>query len=267
MSNSTTTRQGYVFDKSWERERERLARLSAGFDPVTLAHLERLGVGPGWRCLEVGAGEGSVARWLAERVGPSGRVVATDIDPAFLDRGPNLDVLQHDVTREPFPAEPFDLAHTRLLLEHLPARATALEHVAAAVRPGGWVVVEDFDWSSAVPGSRHGAELIRRTIDVAMAVMGEAGYDQHYGRRLPDELNRVGLGDVDASGWVPLLRGGTAGIDWFRFSVERLRAPLVAGGLSEAETDALLHLLDDPEFCFFGPVLVTARGRRPPGAG
>lgn len=259
--------QGYVFDKSWERERERLALLAAGFDPVTLPHLERLGVAPGWRCLEVGAGEGSVARWLAERVTGSGHVVATDIDPRFLEAGPNLEVVGHDVTREPFPGGPFDLVHSRLLLEHLPARETALEHLASAAGVGGWVVVEDFDWSSAVPASAHGADLIRRTIEVAMTFMGRAGYDLHYGRRLPDELARVGLADIHAEGRVPLLRGGTPGIDWFRFSVDQLRQALVANGIGEADMDELARLLDDPSFCFFGPVLVTAWGRRPPASG
>ena len=49
--------------------------------------LHRLGLGPGWRCLEVGAGSGSVARWLAAKVGPEGSVLATDIDTRWVDTG------------------------------------------------------------------------------------------------------------------------------------------------------------------------------------
>jgi hypothetical protein len=70
----------YVFDNAAEEQtRERFATLPRLYDPGTIRHLEALGVGAGWRCLEVGAGGGSVARWLAERVGPIGRVLATDI--------------------------------------------------------------------------------------------------------------------------------------------------------------------------------------------
>src|SRR6516164_7895571 len=75
-------------------ERQRLALLTQFADAITTRRLTELGVGPGWRCLDVGAGDGSVARWLAGRVGPRGRVVATDLNPRFLaGHGlPNLEV-------------------------------------------------------------------------------------------------------------------------------------------------------------------------------
>ena len=43
---------GYVFDNSWEKERERLAGLEVALDPGTTRHLETIGVGPGWSCLD-----------------------------------------------------------------------------------------------------------------------------------------------------------------------------------------------------------------------
>jgi predicted O-methyltransferase YrrM len=62
----------------------RLRLMEAECDPPTFRYLDAIGVGAGWRCLEVGAGAGSVVRWLSGRVGPRGRVVAVDIDPRFL---------------------------------------------------------------------------------------------------------------------------------------------------------------------------------------
>jgi hypothetical protein len=62
-------------------ERARLRNLEAWLDPITVEHLEATGIAAGWRCLEVGAGGGSIARWLSERVAPSGSLVATDITP------------------------------------------------------------------------------------------------------------------------------------------------------------------------------------------
>src|SRR5215471_2822516 len=73
-------RDRYVFSAEWEHERARLGGLAALCDPSTLRHLTALGVGPGWRCLEIGGGAGSVARWLAAAIGPAGRLVVTDLD-------------------------------------------------------------------------------------------------------------------------------------------------------------------------------------------
>ena len=115
-----------------ERERGRrqllrahFATLAALLDATTFAHLDRLGVAAGWRCWEVGAGATTVPAWLAGRVGPTGQVLATDIDLACLQTtgDPPFEVRRHDITADPAPAETFDLVHARLLLEHLPRGA------------------------------------------------------------------------------------------------------------------------------------------------
>jgi ubiquinone/menaquinone biosynthesis C-methylase UbiE len=118
----------YLLSNAWEREEERLADLEASWDPGTIGLLEDIGVGPGWRCLEAGAGHGSIARWLARRVGPDGRVVATDIDTRFLEGidEPSLEVRRHDLVNDALEEESFDLVHTRLLLEHLSERDQAM---------------------------------------------------------------------------------------------------------------------------------------------
>src|SRR5262249_26286675 len=127
-----------------ETERQRLRALSDLYDPDTIRHLEDLGVGEGWRCLEVGAGEGSITRWLSARVG-SGSVVATDLDTRFLDfpASSNVDVRRHDVTVDPCPGEPFDLIHSRFVLCHLAGRQRVLERLTTWLKPGGWLLVED----------------------------------------------------------------------------------------------------------------------------
>ena len=106
-----------------------------------------MGLGEGWRCWEVGAGGVSVPRSLAERVGTSGRVLATDIDVSWIESaaGCALEVRRHDVIHDPPPAETFDLVHARLVLVHLADRAAALRVMIDALRPGGWLVLEDAD--------------------------------------------------------------------------------------------------------------------------
>ncbi|HET8806099.1 MAG TPA: hypothetical protein VFM47_06500, partial [Gaiellales bacterium] len=81
-------------------EDERLDLLEQIYDPVT--RRRRSFVQPGWRCLEVGAGRGSMAVWMAEQVGPSGQVVATDIDTRYLASldVPNLEVIRHSILED-----------------------------------------------------------------------------------------------------------------------------------------------------------------------
>jgi ubiquinone/menaquinone biosynthesis C-methylase UbiE len=113
---------GYLFDNEALEAGDRFGALASLFDPVTFRHLEDLGVTDGWRCLEVGAGGGSVASWLATRVGESGHVVATDLDVRWLEervRAPNIEVRQHSVVDDPLDDRSFDLVHERLVLLHV----------------------------------------------------------------------------------------------------------------------------------------------------
>src|SRR5438309_9955657 len=137
----------YLFTHEDKAERERLAAIEAGLDPLTIECLEKIGVGEGWRCLEIGAGGGSIAEWLCGRVGPSGKVVATDLQTKFLEaiEASNLEVRKHDITKRDLEQETFDLVSARKVLEHLPEPTQALSRSAAAVRPGGWLLVEDTD--------------------------------------------------------------------------------------------------------------------------
>jgi 2-polyprenyl-3-methyl-5-hydroxy-6-metoxy-1,4-benzoquinol methylase len=83
-------------------ERQRLALMSALLDPVELAQIARLRVRPGWRCLEVGCGNGSIARALAERVAPAGHVVASDIDLSCIvdPQVPCLEIRKIDILQD-----------------------------------------------------------------------------------------------------------------------------------------------------------------------
>jgi len=103
----------YMLANKGEEAPIRFAALAAIYDPQTIRHFETLGVACGWRCLEVGAGSGTIAKWLADRVGPTGCVLVTDVDIRFLElRGPTLDVRAHDIGSDPLPDAEFDLIHT-----------------------------------------------------------------------------------------------------------------------------------------------------------
>jgi SAM-dependent methyltransferase len=111
----------YAFENAVAMQRRRLGALEALLDAGTIRHLEARGVAAGWRCLEVGAGGGSIAAWLCDRVGVTGSVVATDLDVTVLAAltRPNLEVRGHDVLADELPPAAFDLVHLRLLLAWL----------------------------------------------------------------------------------------------------------------------------------------------------
>src|SRR5262249_28374494 len=139
----------YIFDNAAPAETaERFAILDALYNFRSFRFLETTGIGSGWHCLEVGGGSGAVAAWIADRVGPSGHVLVTDIDPRFIEarqRHPNVELRRHDIGPDPLPEHAFDLIHARLVLQHVPQREQALARLVAALKPRGWLVVEEFD--------------------------------------------------------------------------------------------------------------------------
>ena len=151
MTTTSVPTETYLFERRsdlGDLESRRLHAIADLFDPATRRLLAQVGVARGWRCLEVAAGTGSVAAWLADQVGPEGEVFATDIDLTHLvELPPNVTYAQHDIVTDSLPEGAFDVVHTRLLLEHLSGRETALNRMASAVRPGGYVVVEEAEMS------------------------------------------------------------------------------------------------------------------------
>lgn len=253
----------YIFDPAWERECERLASIEELWDSGTIAHLESLGVSEGWRCLEVGAGGGSIVGWLADRVGLMGEVLATDVDTRFLEQiqRVSVEVKRHDILTDRLPEGRFDLVHARLVLEHLADRDLALERMIAALRPGGWLLVEDYDWSS---GAAHPPlPIFSRVQEATLGFMAGFGYDPYYGRTLAAELKGHGLCAVQAEGRCRMLTHGSPGADFYRLGLEQLRAALVeAGALTDDEISEALQAMGDRELTVVTPIVVAAWGQR-----
>jgi SAM-dependent methyltransferase len=255
----------YVMDNAAAQAEQRFEALQACYDPVTIRQLEAIGVAPGWSCLEVGAGGGSIAGWLADRVTPGGRVVVTDIDPRWLEaRGPNIELRRHDIAADELEREAFDLAHERLVLLHLPQRARALRRMIGSLRPGGWLLIEDFDcsWLPLGPyGTPAQADLFRRVIGALHHVLERAGLDMAYGRRFHGLLRQAGLADVHVEGHIVVSAGGSPGATLVRANLEQLRGDLA--GVSGEEVDRCCELLEDPDFSFSYQPMMCGRGRRP----
>jgi SAM-dependent methyltransferase len=281
---SRQTEGQYLFPHD-ENEGDRLTALASAFDPITRRHLEALGVADGWRCLEVGAGTGTIAEWLSDRVGPKGHVLATDVSLALMEQrgltADNLELRRHDIVSEPLPEGEFDLVHCRLVLEHLPGRLEALARMARALAPGGWLVIEDMAFGTEKAGSRRGAALIGGLIQTLKVMLQRNGWDGAFARRLPIHFHELGLTEIGAEGTQLILIGGTPSVAWAKRTFGRIRAMLFEDAAvcpgpvqkvfaaapalrqrAERRVDRLEQLLADPEFVYLAPTCVSAWARR-----
>lgn len=263
----------YVYNQAWQDERMRLDGLAAQFDPITFRQLDATGVGEGWHCLEIGAGTGSIGRWLATQVGPSGRVLVTDLDTRFLDElsGGPVEVQQHDISADPLTERSFDLIHARAVLEHIPTRAEVIPKLVAALRPGGVLVLEDVVvvsaasqvWLSAVRPPSAAAAL-GRAMDAVAAGFRASGADPLFGLELPGLLTDAGLEQVEADMGFSLVRGGSTAAQFYALSLIELGDRLIAAGLlSQPDIDFVAAFAQRPESRWFSIGLTSATGRRP----
>jgi len=251
-------------DETARREHERLRVLARWRDPATIRALEATGIAPGWRCLEVGAGAGSISAWMAERVGESGSVLSTDVDLRFHAKpSGNTEVRLHDVTSDPLPAAAFDLIHARAVLQHVAERERAIEHMVAALKPGGWIVVEEGDMrafeAQPLPEPLSGLHQV-----MVRASAQQAYRDPNFGTRVLRIFSDHGLVEVDAHGFVETMRAGEDSAEWWFLAVEHVRDRIVdAGVLSATDFDAALAMARVPGFLMLGPTSIQVSGRRP----
>jgi SAM-dependent methyltransferase len=195
--------------------------------------LDRLGLREGWRCVDVGAGGGDVSVALAEVVGRDGRVYAVDSDPRARDQVAAAAAASTQVVaitqagEDLLLPEPVDLAFCRFLLLHVHDPLAVVTRMGGAVRPRGWVVVQE-------PITTAGR------VDGRPMSMPDAAHPD-IGAMLPALARRAGLEVVDA--WA--------------------EAPAGAGPGPVADYLAQLTGVDPGDDPVVLPPLVTVVARRP----
>lgn len=249
-----------------EVERERQARIAELTDPATFRYLLGVGVTEGWRCAEVGAGTGSVAVWLAEQVGDTGHVDAIDIDTSFMQGlgRPNLAVIEQDVTETGLEPDSYDLIHAKILLQHLPERDRVMQQFAQALRPGGFLVIEDADIRS-IQRVEPPSPLLTRAAAALETFFYFSGADPAYPMRLQPEVRKAGLEVLGTDSQVTAVQAGTDAIKTVLMSLEKLAPMIVKAGLmGQAEVDEALALLsEDGETVICTPTTIAVWARRP----
>jgi ubiquinone/menaquinone biosynthesis C-methylase UbiE len=256
----------YVFAETAHAfERNRLALIERTFDPATVARLDQLGVEPGDHCLEVGAGGGSVARWLCDRVGERGRVVALDMETRFLvgEQHPALQVWQEDIRFAALPSAAFDLIHARYFFVHLPDFAAVFARVLQALKPGGRILVEEPDFGTQAAVTPRCAATDR--VFASILKLYEAmQVDWAMARRLPELFRDSGLRAVRATTDLPLVAGGAPVATVMRLSVQHIAEKLVeTGAAAREDIDAFLRNAADPQCWMYHYATVAVSGRKP----
>ena len=201
-----------------------------------------------------------MAQWMADQ---GASVVAIDIDTRFVESlaSDAIEVRRVDVRTDPLPQDEFDLVHARLVLEHLSDRRQILDRLIAALRPGGWVVIEDYDWScfgfeGESPGFRSDIA------EVILGFMAEAGFERDYGRRVVADIEAAGLTDIRGEGRARLIDSTSAGFEFFRLSFESLRGAIVDAGLVSAEEADAASAGFAQNVRLLTPMMMAGIGRR-----
>ncbi|MEU8757885.1 methyltransferase domain-containing protein [Streptomyces sp. NPDC048659] len=254
-----------VFSFTYPAQTERLDSLGDVCDPATTADLARWDLSPGAHCLEIGAGTGSLALWLADRC-PDGSVTATDTDLRFLSGldHPALRVLQHDVRTQSFPPESFDLVVARSVLCHLPERAALPARMASWLKPGGRLYIED---PSFFPAASSPDPVVRRLGEAVTTTLARAlGSDvAAWARSFPAPLNASGLVGIGMRIHCPTLTAtNTAGRAWALSIADLLPTIEREGALTRDEGVAALEHLARPGFIDTAHAMIAMWGVRPP---
>ncbi len=245
-------------DEGGEGDRIDLGALT--YDETTMARLRMLGAGPGWNCLEVGAGTGTVARRLLDDAGVTA-VLAVDRDVRFLAAHPvpGLTVLQADVTSDDFAPGLFQLVHARFVLMHLPSPRRMVARLSGLLAPGGVLVVSDaVDLTTACAPVTPYTRAMRA---MWQGLRDTIGTDVSQVPRHPELLREAGLESVAAEIHVPPLLPGSAISRFWADTWDRARDAMVGTGLiDDGQLDEAVRCLDSPRCTGLSPGMLTAWG-------
>jgi SAM-dependent methyltransferase len=257
----------YLMDNAHAIAEQRMAALAALYDAPTREALARTGIARGWHCLEIGGGGGSVARWLADQVGEEGSVLCTDLDTRYLEASArsNLRVVRHDIVSDALPEKEFDLIHLRLVLNFIIERTAVLDRLVAALKPGGWLVVEDFDSATlrADPAINPAETQLTGTLAVRSLMSANGSTDAFWGRRLFGELRQRGLTKVSADGRASMWASDNDGAALQRVNFDQLAPQLIEQRLITREQLAADRArLDTEDYAQPSPIMWTVAGRK-----
>lgn len=259
----------YLFDNAASDAALQVRLLAEILDRHTSAVLTRNGVQPGGRCLDLGAGRGSVTHWLAGKVGSGGAVVAMDADPRHIEPHERIELRTADISAADLGAAEYDLVHARLLLMHLPNRDEVMRRAVAALKPGGLLVASDWECSRVedmfLRGSDQLADALLAFQRGLIRILVRRGASVDWARLTPLAFHDAGLVDVQTEVYNRVWSGGEAGCLLHACNSRQLEAPLLAEGVSAEQLAILRDGMSDPHTLAYQYPMFTTVGRRSAG--
>lgn len=268
MTNaSSQTKPEYLLDTGTDLGREQFECLELLLDDHSTRALAAAGVRRGDRCLEIGAGAGSVARWMADRVRPSGNVVAVDIDTTRLASGPAMDVRRHDINDGVPDGGPFDIIHSRLVLMHLSRRQEIVTELIDALAPGGWLILGEYlgpRYDAIAAPSRADADLFHRVVETVIDRVGRpGGISYTWAHEIDDYLVRAGLVNVHSARHMETTVGGDTGCILYRNYIRQAAELIRRAGVSDDDLGRFAELMLDPRFRAWMFEYTSIRAQKP----
>ena len=254
----------YVFDNNTESaELERLQLIELTHDPVTVNLLNQINIQPGFNCLEIGAGAGSIAYWLADKIGSNGTVTAVDINPRFLSPQAKIKVIKGDLAELELPQNSYDLVHGRFVFLHIPNYWQALLNVVKALKPNGTIILEepDFSVSRLAAGKEQDVNSVKQVYDAIHQMYRAKNINPFFGLIVPSLFQQAGLEQIKVHTYVPLASGENI-TKVMQLSVQHLSETLVnTGAATNHDIERFIELSDDPKawFLHYAHISVIAK--------
>jgi len=244
--------------KTGKDDAPRLQAIQEFTDKFTHDGISALGLSDPHAILEVGAGGGSIARWLAAEY-PNATVQAVDIDTSMLTDGQkplNLEIVEQDIADVEH-TETFDLIHARFVLSHLLNRDELLAKFVSWLRPGGYLVVTD---PYQLPTAESPHPIVARVFGAYVDYVESRGMDLKWVRTVPTLYKRAGLSEVGHFSRTTFLGGGED--DRWAPLIGPVEEPLQEAGVTEAELTEFFKALQDPEVMDIPQIIITVTGRK-----
>jgi len=247
------TPPSYIFHNSDQgREQARLRLIERYHDARTRQRLRRIGLSPTGQYLEIGPGAGSIMRWMARTVRPHGQVTAVELNPRFIAPAtlPNLSLIHGDISRVPLSSKTFHLAHARFTFIHIRKAKLTLTRIVQALRPGGWLVLEEPDFTIAriSAGPKRWIRSVQRVNNAIECMFVNAGLDPSFGHTLPALLQGMGLTNLTVEHDAPLVRGGSPMATIMKWSALQLTQHYLATGqATKNDLKRYACFTDDPQ--------------------
>ena len=258
-----TPKSSYILPHNLSGERQRLALMSDLLDPMNRTLLEKLGLRPGWRCLEIGCGNGSISQWLATKVGAKGHVTATDLDLRYVDnlRAPNLEVQRLDILKDAIEPDAYDLVTARAVLHHVKSPKKAVQRMIDFLKPHGVLLSIEPDF---LPATAATPEPLRAFWQAWLEWSKSAGVDYFIGRKMPALLCAAGLDRVSAEGNTALYRGQSPWAKYWLETLEELRPRLIDSGyITGPMLPRFNRLYSDPKLWTSAITFIASWGTKP----